>query len=199
MTDELKRLEPESRANGFQNLSSFQGKDKGRIDQNNNYESKITDARLLQLTSGTDNKELFQGISDADKKLFLLTSETNGILITMDGRLTELCHKTNVRVLNLDELHKKIKPKILLKYRQEVYVKLKPSKHKNSNDAIANYEDIMIMVKNGASFVGQRKSVRIISDPSHSKNGHTALAKLSSPNAEPPTVKAEASQTPPTP
>ena len=202
MTNELKRLEPELRANGFDNLWSFQGKDKNRIDYNNNYESKITDARLLQLTSGTDDdKELFQGISNADKKLFLLTSDTNGILITADRKLVECCRNRNVRVLNLDELNKitnkppEIKPPILKKG-DEVDVELEKS-NKNPNDAINRSCGPIIVVKDAVEFIGQTKRVVITGAL---KNGRAYFASLlPSPNAEPPTVEAKAPQTPPAP
>ena len=180
MKNELRNIQkPECMSQGYENLANIS--DSIKEETNISYDGKTVEEKLLQCTSATD-KQILEGLSDTDKQFFLLTSETNGILITMDGRLTELCHRTNVGVLNLDELHKIIKPKNLLECGQKVDVKLKPSKHKDSKDAIANYDqNIMILVKNGAQFVNQKKSVRITSDPSHSRNGRTALAEIISP------------------
>ena len=190
--DELKSLEPQLKANGLDNLYFFQDQDRnqGRINRNNNYESKITDARLLQLTSDTD-KELFQDLSDTDKKLFLLTSDTNGICITADHKLVECCRSKNVRVLNLNELNRELnkitnKPSEL-KIGDEVNVELEES-NRNPDDAITRSCGPIIVVKNAGKFVGQTKRVTITGS---AQNGRTFFAKLSSPNAEPPTVAAE--------
>ena len=190
MTSELEKLKPELSANGFNNLWSFQSKDKGRIDHNN-YESKVTDARLLQLTSGTDDKELFQDISDTDKKLLLLTSDTNGILITQDLDLVKCCRNKNIRVLNLNELNKITQEQSKL---QNLNVgKLIEGELQESarepNDAIIKLRDHpVIVVKDGGQFVGQTKFVSITGAAS---NGRTLFAKVSSPDGQAPTLAAE--------
>ncbi len=196
MKNELETLEPELRANGFENLFSFQNKDEGRIDQNN-YESKITDARLLQLTSDTD-KELLKDISDTDKKLFLLTSDTNGILVTHDRSLAGLCRNKNIRALNLDELNKITNkpPEIKLsgtkpqfEIGQEIDVDLDQS-DANPNDAISRSFGPIIVVKDAAPFVDQKK--RVVIERFGGKNGTTPIAKLlSSPDGESPTPEEE--------
>ena len=201
MKDELDRMmrQPECMGRGYKNLDRLRSNINHRIEKNSmSYDGKTVDEKLMQLTSDTD-KRLLEGLSDADKKFFLLASDTNGILVTMDVALVDLCRSTNIRVLNLDELYKTIKPEVFLKRGEEVYVKLKPSR--NPNRAIADYQDTMILVEDedAAALVGEKKLVRITSDASHSRNGRTALAKLSSPGAEPPTVEAKAPQTPPAP
>lgn len=195
MKSEMAKLKPELKANGFENLSSFQSKYKDRID--NNYKSKVTDARLLHLTSDTDDKELFQNISDVDKKLLLLTSDTNGILITEDLDLVRCCCNKNVRVLNLNKLNeitkKQIKPSNL-NPGDRVEGELKES-IKDSNDAIIKLPGLpIIIVKHGRQFVGQTKCVTITG--TH-LNGRSLFAKVSSPDGQPPTIPAENPPNPP--
>ena len=72
----------------------------------------------------------------------------------MDINLENLCRGTNVRVLNLDELYKIIKPEISLEVGQRIDVELKES-NKDYNDAIGYYRGIMVVVKNGGPFAGQ--------------------------------------------
>ncbi|MXY63077.1 MAG: hypothetical protein F4Y87_06610 [Synechococcus sp. SB0665_bin_28] len=82
MTSEMGRLKPELKANGFNNLWSFQNKYKGRID-NNNYESRVTDARLLQLISGTDDKEVVLMIKSFSRTSATLTRSSSCLPATL--------------------------------------------------------------------------------------------------------------------
>lgn len=107
-------------------------------------------------------------------------------------------------MLNLDKLNKITnkppeinKPsKVLLTIGDEVDVKLEKS-DKNSKDAITRSCGPIIVVNDAADSIGRTERVVITR---LSKNGRTLIAKLSSPNGEPPTVTAEdPPKTPPAP
>ena len=181
---------------GYENLYRLCSNMNHRIEENNiSYDSKTMNERLMQLTSDTE-KKLLECLSDADKKFFLLASDTNGILITMDINLENLCHCTNVRVLNLDGLYKTIKPKILFRGQHvDIYLAM-PGKR--SNQAIGYAEHGQAVAVNEArELIGQKKTVKITGS---TPDDRLFFAELSSPAEKPPTVKAEdPKKTPPAP
>ena len=199
LTEELVRVKDETdRIRGHKNLE--------KLRNNNNirnfikdeciiasYDDKTVDEKLSQLISDTEEESL-RKIDKNDKKFYLHTSDTNGILITVDVDLTSLCLNTNVRVLSLNKLYETIKPEILLERGQRIDVELNES-NQDPNDAIGYYHGIIVVVKNGGPFVGQTKHVVITGI---SKSG-IRFAKIFSPAEKPPTVKAEVPQPPPAP
>lgn len=143
------------------------------------YDDKTVDEKLSQLISDTEEEERLRKIDKNDKKFYLLASDTNGILITLDNNLTSLCLNTNVQVLNLDKLYETIKPEILLERGQRIDVELSEESHNDEhpNDAIGYYHEIMVIVTDGRPFVGQTKRVFITGVL---KNGRTYFARLCS-------------------
>ena len=200
LTEELMRVKDETdRIRGYKNLKKLRNNNiKNFIKDEDiiaSYDDKTVNEKLSQLISDTEEESL-RKIDKNDKKFYLHTSDTNGILITVDVDLASLCLNTNVRVLNLDKLYETIKPEVLLKRGQRIDVELNES-NQDPNDAIGYYHGIMVVVKNGGPFVGQTKHVVITGI---SKNGRTPFAKIFSPAEKPPTVKAEDPQkTPPAP
>ncbi len=156
ITNEKDRLQ------GHENLKRLRKNIKNSISDEDiieTYDDKAVNEKLSQLISDTE-EETLRDIDENDKKFYLYTSDTNGILVTVDFALAKLCHDTNVSVMHLGELYATIKPKMLFKG-EHVYVYLEKSGTKPNQATGYTEHGQKVVVEKAEELIDTKQTVRI--------------------------------------
>ncbi|MBQ9624961.1 MAG: hypothetical protein IJR47_02520 [Clostridia bacterium] len=115
------------------------------------------DKRIVVLNVSADYKD----VEEVDEKLVMLTKDLKGKIITNDYNLNMMATVQKVPVLNINELAGSLKPNVMSGEKIDVEV---VKKGKENGQGVAFLEDgTMIVIEDGAKYVGREMSVEITS------------------------------------
>ncbi len=116
----------------------------------------------------------FPEVREVDEKLVKLAKETNGRILTNDFNLNKVAEIEKVKVLNINELAKFLRPVVLPGEIMSVKV---IREGKDIGQGVAYLDDgTMVVVDNGRSFVG-RKAVIVITSVLQTAAGRMVFAR----------------------
>ncbi len=103
----------------------------------------------------------FPQTKEVDEKLVKLAKETKGRILTNDFNLNKVAELEKVKVLNINELARALKPVVLPGELMSIRV---IKEGKEAGQGVAYLEDgTMVVIDNGRSFVGQKAEVVVTS------------------------------------
>lgn len=103
----------------------------------------------------------FENIKEVDEKLIALAKKVDGVIVTNDYNLNKVIQFQNVQVLNINNLAKSLKPRVIPGERMEVRVVKKGTERQQG---VAYLDDgTMVVVEDGRYYMNERITVEVTS------------------------------------